>query len=252
MYLFYISLKNSFVYRYSMFFSCLGSILVIYINILLWKSLYKENTEMIQYMIRYTIMSNIIAMIYTPGISDSIGGKVSTGAFVIDLLRPINIFAMSWQTELAKTVSKFIVQGLPVAIIFIPMLYHGVYSNILLVLLALILGHILLVLIYALIGFLAFAIIEIWPLKLLIEDTIRLFAGSFLPIAILPGFLKSIATVLPFRFLYSFPLELLFAKVQGQSILTNYLVLLAWICVFIVLNFIVYRMALRKAVVQGG
>jgi len=250
---FKISLKNSIIYRWSVLFSIIGSVLFIAINLMLWRYLYRNTPNMVSYMTKYTIVSNIIGMFYARGIAGRIGEKVSSGAFVTDLIRPINIFSMSWQMELADICSNLLLRGLPVILVYSYFLIMNPgYYNITAVILAIILGHVLFLLIYALLGFSAFILIEIWPFGRLLDDTIRLLAGGFIPLAILPGFIKSIAYVLPFRFLYSFPLELLFGTADMSLLFENFVILLVWICVFAVLNVIMYSFALRKAVVQGG
>lgn len=253
MYFFGISLKNSIVYRWSVLFSIIGSILFVAINLMLWRFLYRDDADMIAYMTKYTIVSNIIGMFYARGIAGRIGDKVATGAFVTDLIRPINLFTMAWQMELAGICAGLLMKGLPVILVYLPFLIaNGGYYNIPAVLLAVALGHILFVLIYSLLGFSAFILIEIWPFRRLLDDTIRLLAGGFIPLAILPTFVGRIAYALPFRFLYSFPLELLFGKADMSKALENFAVLLVWIVVFGVLNVLMYRQALKKAVVQGG
>lgn len=253
MHFFKITLKNSMVYRWSVLFSITGSILYIAMNIMLWRFLYRDTPDMVSYMTKYTIFSNIIGMFYAGGIAGRIGGKVSSGAFVTDLIRPINIFTMSWQMELAGICSNFLLRGLPVVLVYSPFLIiNSGYYNIPAVLLAIILGHVLFLLIYALLGFSAFILIEIWPFGRLLDDTIRLLAGGFIPLAILPGFIRTIAYALPFRFLYSFPLELLFGTVDTSVLIENFAILMAWIFIFAMLNVVMYRVALRKAVVQGG
>jgi ABC-2 type transport system permease protein len=98
---------------------------------------------MVSYMTKYTIFSNIIEMFYAEGIAGRIGGKVSSGAFVTDLIRPINIFTMSWQMELAGICSNFLLRGLPVVLVYSPFLIiNSGYYNIPAVLFAIILGHI--------------------------------------------------------------------------------------------------------------
>lgn len=250
---FNIAFKSSLVYRYSVVFSIFGSILSIGINILLWRFLYINDVEMVNYMTKYTILSSLISMFYVRGISRRIGNKVSSGEFAIDLIKPINIFTMSWELELADVTSNFILKGLPVIIFYFPLLINTTkYNNIFLFILSLILGHILFLLIYSLLGFSAYILMEIWPFGRLIDDTIRLLSGSFIPIAILPGFLKNIANILPFKFLYSVPLELLFGKISTIQIIENILSIFLWIVVFGILNIIMYKSALKKAIVQGG
>ena len=208
---------------------------------------------MIAYMTKYAIVSSIIAMFHTDGIAYNIGEKVASGDFVIDLIRPLNIFTMSWQMELADIFSGFLFRGLPVIIIYSPLLVMNAnFHNVPLVIFAVMLGHVLFLLIYSLLGFSAFILIEIWPFGRFLDDTIRLLAGGFIPLAILPGFLRSTAYALPFRFLYSFPLELLLGTADTSRLVENFALFFAWICVFAVLNIVMYRLALRKAVVQGG
>lgn len=253
MHFFRISLKNSIVYRWSALFSIIGSILFIAINLMLWRFLYRGDSDMISYMTKYTIVSTIISMFYTRGIASRIGSKVSSGAFVTDLIRPINLFTMSWQMELAGICSTFLMRGLPVILAYLPFLItNSGYYNIFAVLMAVALGHVLCLLIYSLLGFSAFILIEIWPFGRLLDDTIRLFAGGFIPLAILPPFLGAIAYALPFRFLYSFPLELLFGKADMSKVVENFAIMFIWIMIFAVLNIVMYRQALKKAVVQGG
>ena len=253
MHFFRISLKNSIVYRWSVLFSIIGSILFVAINLMLWRYLYRNDADMVSYMTKYTIISNIIAMFYARGIANRIGDKVATGAFVTDLIRPINLFTVSWQMELAGICSSFLMRGLPVILVYLPFLVANAgYYNIPAVFLAIVLGHILFLLIYALLGFSAFILIEIWPFGRLLDDTIRLLAGGFIPIAILPVFLGDIAYVLPFRFLYSFPLELLFGKADMSKMPENFMIQIIWIAIFALLNIFMYKQALKKAVVQGG
>jgi ABC-2 type transport system permease protein len=253
MYFFRIVFKNSLVYRWPIVFSVLGSVFFIAVNLMLWRFLFRNDAVMITYMTRYTILSNIVAMFYTRGIANRIGDKVTSGAFVIDLVRPINFFTMSWQIELANMCSTLLMRGLPVVLIYLPFLIDGsIWHNVPAAILAVGLGHTLFLLIYSLLGFAAFILIEIWPFGRLLDDTIRLFAGGFIPIAFLPNGLKGLANLFPFRFLYSFPLELLLGSAEMSSIINKFSLFFVWVITFAVLNSIMYRLALSKTVVQGG
>lgn len=251
--LFTISIKNKLVYRFDVFFSIVGSVLYIALNIMLWRYLYRDDPHMVDYMTAYTILSSIISMVYARDIAGKIGGKISTGDYVVNLLRPKNFFVMEWQVSLAEITVSLILRGIPIILVFLPTLHANIaYDNLALALVALVLGHILYLLMYSLIGFSAFILIEIWPINRLVNDTSRLLAGSFIPLSIMPGFLQDIARVLPFRFLYSFPLELLLGSFDNRNLLQNYGLLLIWICVFAALDVAMYSIAKYKAVVQGG
>ena len=253
MHFFRVSFKNSFVYRWPVVFSIAGSILYIAICLVLWGFLFKDDPGMVSYMTRYTIFSNIVTMCYARGIHHRIGGKVASGGFVTDLIRPVNLFTMSWEMELSDICANFITRGFPVALVYLPALLDDPgYHNVPLAIIAVALGHILFLLVYSLLGFSAFILIEVWPFGRLLDDTIRLLAGGFIPIALLPPFLGAIARALPFRFLYSFPLELLLGSADAGRIAENFLLSVFWIAAFAAANLLMYRAALRKAVVQGG
>ena len=81
------------VYRWSFLFSIAGSGLYIAINLMLWRFLYRDTPYMVSYMTRYMIISNIIGMFYTRGTAGRIGDKVSSGAFVTDIIGPIKSFS---------------------------------------------------------------------------------------------------------------------------------------------------------------
>jgi ABC-2 type transport system permease protein len=223
------------------------------INLTLWRFLYQGDTAKVLYMTKYTITSHIIAMFYMRGITERIASKVLSGAFVTDLIKPINFFFMSWQMEFASTASMFVLRGLPLIAIYCPfMISDRVYFNIPWAVFAVVLGHVLFSLIYSLLGFSAFILITVWPFTRLLDDTIRLFSGAFIPLSVLPGWLHTAANLLPFRFLYAFPLKLLFENVGVSFIVSEFFVLFGWIGLFAVLNLLMYRFALRNVTVLGG
>jgi ABC-2 type transport system permease protein len=234
-------------------FSIIGSVLAIAINVMLWRYLYGHQQDMLAYMTKYTIIANIISMLYPRGISGKIGNRVYDGSFIIDLMRPVNFFAMVWQQELADICSRFILRGVAVILVYAPLLIQNAgYYNIPQVCIAVVFGHVLFLLIYSLLGFSSFILIEIWPFGRFLDDTIRLLGGGFIPLAILPNGLRFIAEILPFKYVYSFPLKLLFNDLGERENLLNFAVLGIWIIIFSLLNLLMYRFALRKITVQGG
>jgi ABC-2 type transport system permease protein len=252
MYFFVISLKRALAYRWSALFSAAGPVLLIAINVMLWRYLYGRRIDMLVYMTKYTIIANIISILYPDGISERIGSRVRNGSFVIDLMRPVNFFVMAWQQELADICSRLLLKGAVVMLVYAPLLIENAgYYNILQVLIALVLGHVLFLLIYSLPGFSSFVLIEIWPFGRLLDDTIRLLGGGFIPLAILPGGLRFIAEIMPFKYVYSFPLRLLFNDLGDGESLLNFTVLGVWIT-FFHSSISLYRSALRKITVQGG
>lgn len=224
---------------------------MILITVYLWKFLYKGNEEMTLYMIQYTVLSYIIGLFYTKEIAVSFGKKIRDGSLSIDLLRPLNIVVLSWQKEFAGIIANFLMQGFPTICFFMFYLCKIQLGwNTVLGCLAVILGHILYFLIFLLLGLCAIIATDIEFYNRILNDTIQLLAGGFIPLALFPETLRRIADRLPFRFLYSFPIELFLGKDKVEWI--NFAILFFWIIVFLVGTIILYNKLIKKIVVLGG
>lgn len=248
-----ISIRNACAYKWSVIFAAVSSVLSIWVLIYLWKYLYRNDELMISYMVSYTVLANIVSIFYCRGISNRIGDRVKTGTISIDLIKPINFFVMSWQIELGEVFTNFIFKGLPIILVYCKAVFFSTpLYNIAYVVIAVVLGHIIFVLLYSLLGFLAIVLFDIWPFQRLLDDTIRLLGGGFLPLSILPNSLYKICTFLPFHYLYSFPVRLMLEKMDYLEISKGFLVELLWIIVLGLVDIIAYRVLMRKVVIQGG
>jgi ABC-2 type transport system permease protein len=241
-----ISLKSSLLYRKGLFFSFFGSVVFITISLLLWRVLFVNNIGLQSYMTKYAIISNVMGIFHCRKITESISKKITSGEFAADMAMPVSFFAMSWQIELAKICARFILCGVPIILVFLQFLQFGPYFNVGFVLLSVVMGHALSVILYSLIGFSAFILPDVWPLRHIMDDTVRLLAGGFIPLFMLPSPILEIARALPFRFLYSFPLEMLLAPVSPGAIAEGYAVLSLWIAGLAAMNILLSRIALRN------
>ena len=220
---------------------------------MLWRYLYNNDTNMINYMTSYVVISNIISIFYCNGIARRISDRVNNGLIALDLIKPINIFSMCWQLELGQVFSNFIIKGLPIILVYLFVLIRQEsYSNIELFILAIIIGHIIFILLYSLLGFFSIVLFDIWPFQRVLDDTIRFLGGGFLPLSIMPKSLCGVVMYLPFYFLYSFPLDILFNKISSDMIFKYFLIGFLWIIVLSIINIIVYKLLIRRIVVQGG
>ncbi len=253
---FLISFKNSIVYRSSVIFSIIGSIIWMLISMALWTFVYQHDTDQIHYMITYVILSQIIGMFYSGGMSDAIAGKVHSGDFALDLIRPVNFLAIEYNRLLGAICSSILLRGIPVVLVFLPELIRNAQFNsaghVVCAVFAVMLSHFLYIVIYSLIGFMAFTFFEVWPFNRLMNDTIRLLSGSFIPLALFPNWLGTIANILPFRFMYSFPIELLIGEIGWSEILQNFIILCIWLTALGTVLLLTYKRSINKCIVQGG
>jgi ABC-2 type transport system permease protein len=78
------------------------------------------------------------------------------------------------------------------------------------------------------------------------------FSGQVAPLSLLPGAIQSIADALPFRWMLSFPTELLLGQVSMQDALSGFIAQLIWIAVIVLLLRLVWGAAVRRYSAVGG
>lgn len=253
---FWISIKKLLNYKWYVLFSIISIFLTTATIIFLWSYIYRDHEEMRQYMTVYAILSTLLSMVYPGWCSGGIAYKVYKGTFAVDLLRPIHFLKLNFMEIMGEIAAGLIVKGIPAACILFG-LYWRFVKNIrpiyaLLGIGAIFLAFLFYMMLYAAIGFLAFWFYEIWPFVRLMDDTIRFFSGSVIPIALFPSWLLVPMKILPFQYLYSFPIELILKGNQCENIGQNFVTLLVWDAVIAAVMFFVYKRALFRCVVQGG
>ena len=250
-----ISLKNAFTYRSSVLFSIIGSAFNILVLIALWKYIYSYDTEMMNYMILYVIISNTIGMFYSENMCEQIGGKVANGSFALELIRPVNFIYLGYMRMVGNIIANVSMRGIPVMLLFSPLIISNAgmvrWEMLGLFAVVVILGHFLFTILYALIGFMAFICFEVWTFQRLLRDTIRFLSGSFIPIALFPDWLETLSRYLPFRYLYSLPIEILLGETTNE-VFTSIGVMILWILGLLCVMALLYRRAVDAFVVQGG
>ena len=251
-----IAFKNKITYRSAVIFSVIGSIIDIYIKIALWVYLYRQDKGMTEYMVMYTVLSSMIGMFYVNNISNKIGDKIINGTIAIDLLRPMRFLTSSYMQCLGEMLANLLMKGIPILLVFGAYLwkYSGniVYTQVPVAIVAMVLGHILYMQIFMIIGLMAAVFMEIWAFHRIMNDILLFLSGAFIPLSLFPNWLGRLNSYLPFRFLFSFPLELLLGNMDLAAISRNFATLGVWIVFLGVILWGMNRRMMEKLVIQGG
>lgn len=233
-----------------------GSIMEICIKLALWIYLYRNSREMTEYMIMYTVLSNVISLFYLNRIAQLIGDKITDGSITVDLMKPCSFLYANYMQCLGNLAADFLLKGLPIILFFGLFLVR--YADRIIVrqipaaLLAVVMGHFLYMLIFTVIGMSAMVFLEIWAIQRIIRDVIQFLSGSFIPLSLFPVALFRINQFLPFRFLFSFPLELMLNERELSEQMENFSMLSVWLIFFIFLVWWMERRLAEKLIVQGG
>lgn len=253
---FIVAFKSRIIYRNSALFAMAGSIMEIGIKLALWIYLYRDSREMTEYMIMYTVLSNVISLFYLNRIAQLIGDKITDGSITVDLMKPCPFLYANYMQCLGNLAADFLLKGLPIILFFGFFLVR--YADQIIVkqipaaLLAVVMGHFLYMLIFTVIGMSAMVFLEIWAIQRIIRDVIQFLSGSFIPLSLFPDVLFRINQFLPFRFLFSFPLELMLNERKLSEQIENFSVLSVWLIFFIFLVWWMERRLTAKLIIQGG
>jgi ABC-type uncharacterized transport system permease subunit len=69
-----------------------------------------------------------------------------------------------------------------------------------------------------------------------VETIKALAAGFMIPFVLLPESIKNILNIFPFRYIFSFSLELLLGQLSWQAVLFGYFILIVW-CGLLIFTF---------------
>jgi ABC-2 type transport system permease protein len=84
------------------------------------------------------------------------------------------------------------------------------------------------------------------------DSLVFLLAGQVAPTALLPGALSQLATVLPFRYMLGFPVEVLIGQVSGAAMLTGFALQAGWLALALLLSAVLWRAGVKRYSAVGG
>lgn len=184
----------------------------------------------------------------------TVGDAIRSGDMNLTLLRPLSPHFGVLASEVAGKVvyMSFVI---PIAVILAALLHPTFYSSLyngILFLLTLFLSWLLRFLWGYWLAILAFWITRADALLSIQDTLIFLFAGQVAPVVLLPGILHNIAVILPFRYMISFPIEILLGHLLPSELLTGLLYQCGWLLIACVLFVMTWRRGLRHYAAVGG
>lgn len=252
------SFVNNMAFRSNYFFGLLNTIILIFVNISIWKALYGGQTEVKGISFPMVVTNFVIGLSFSNALSVNdfmVANKVHSGQIAMDLLKPINInVAMMFQTmgdNLFRLISYF-VPSLLVSIMFFKILPPISVSILGFVILAVFLGFLILYNISYIISVLSFWFVNIWSFSTIKNVFIGVLTGTMLPLWFMPDWVSSIIKYTPFDVIYFAPIRIYLGQVVLNDIYYVFIKQLVWIAVLFVTGQILWSRGIKKLVVVGG
>ena len=118
--------------------------------------------------------------------------------------------------------------------------------------LSLVLGFLLLFHLNFLLGSLAVVALDIRHISWAYFSLVRFLGGQIVPLWLFPSFLLVIADVLPFKGAYFIPISIYIGKLSGVAAFRALGFQAVWLVILVLLSRLLWGMAHRRLVVQGG
>lgn len=208
-------------------------------------------------MMTYYLFVTAFSIVITPHPEYDTAQQIKDGKITQFIVKPIGYFGYRLAQETAyqtvKTTMLLPAMGLMICLfradLRLPTLTGAQWS---LFLLSSLLAYLILSQLKFLLGISAFWIVEPGGFLEIWNTLVAVMAGRLLPITLLPGWLQSLGTVLPFASLYAFPMRLLLAHATSEEIKLGLTRQLLWLTF---LTFVVrwaWRRGLRDYEAYGG
>ncbi len=204
----------------------------------------------------YYIALTLTATITVSWHSFFVSGDILQGGIVKHLIRPVpymwHIIANNLVEKIIRVIALLAV--LVIAIVVFPQLFTLITSeivNIPLYIASLILAIFMTFTLENMLGFMAFWLEEsneIVRFKFLLESVA---SGVLIPYAFMSDTIRNTLSILPFRYMFAAPVEILLGQLTGPAITNVLLIQSGWIAVLIVINYVMWVKGLKRYAVPG-
>lgn len=254
-----VGIQKELVYRTNFCIGIFSALLLFIVENAIWAAVYQGKAQVGSIsqngILIYTVMTLLLQRLLGGGTEEEIGQDFQSGNIVTSLLSPVHLGARYSMQELGKgllNAGAFLVILIPYCIYNREILSAIRWEDWLWFLSAVVAAYVLFSILNYMLGILIFwshANIGLYMLKL---ACINIFSGMFIPIAFYPNLLQEVCQVLPFSYIYYFPLTILMGEGNRGENICGILIQLVWIMVLLVVCRIMDKRAMRRIVIQGG
>lgn len=252
------SFQNNLAYRVDYFTGVLNTIVMIFVNLAIWKAIYEDETAIggIQFQIlaTYIILSFLLQTCFI--MEDyQIEHKVRSGLISSDLLRPVNFKLYLFSVNIGGLLFRLTLQLLPALVVAVllfqilppfslPMLFYFIIS--------IALGYLVLYGLNFIVWVSAFWFYWTFSLLTIKDALVMVFSGALLPLWFMPKGVMSVIKLTPFESIYFTPLSIYLGQVPVDMIFVSIIGQAIWAVVLFLIGQVLWKAAEKKVVVQGG
>ncbi len=252
------SFMNNLVYRLDFFVGIINTLIMIFVNIAIWKAIYEEEQVLggVQFrvLITYIILAFLMQCIYTME-EYIIESKVRTGFISSDLIKPIDFRLYLFSYNLGTLGFRMIFQLLPMlvmAVFLFKLLPPFSISMTFYFFISAALGFLVLYNLNFLAWISSFWFYWTFSLVTIKDAAIMILSGALLPLWFMPQWMVDFIKYTPFDSIYYTPISIYLGQMPANEITMNLLRQVLWVVILFGIGHVLWRTATRRLVVQGG
>jgi ABC-2 type transport system permease protein len=252
------SFQNNVVYRADYFAGVINTMVMIFVNIAIWKAIYEE--EAVLSGIGFRVITTYIVLSFlmqTMFVMDEylIENKVRSGLIATDLLKPVNFRFYIFSYNIGTLLFRTLMQLLPALILSIFLFKLLPPFSLLMA------GY------FVISAFLAYLVLYnlnfivwvssfwfYWTFSLItIKDALLMvLSGALLPLWFMPSGLSNIIKLTPFDSIYFTPISIYLGQIPVNEILFSLGRQAIWVIILLGVGQLLWNRATKRLVIQGG
>ncbi|HEY0828009.1 MAG TPA: ABC-2 family transporter protein [Bacilli bacterium] len=252
------SFQNNMVYRMDYFAGVINAIVMIFVNISIWKAIYEEEEilEGVQFKIlaTYIVLSFLMQIVYMMD-EYFIEAKVRSGLISSDLLKPIYFRLYVFSYHAGTMIFKLVMQFAP-AIILSIFLFKLLppFSTVMMVcfLLSAALGYLVLYNLNFIVWISSFWFYWTFSLVTIKDAAVMIFSGALIPLWFMPQGLVNFIKLTPFDSIFYTPIRIYLGMVPADEMVSSIIRQVVWVIVLFGIGQVLWKLGTKKLVVQGG
>jgi ABC-2 type transport system permease protein len=252
------SFMNNIAFRGEYFATLINVLVSLFVNIAIWKAIYEEGEVLegvgLGIIVTYVIFGVVLQSIFTME-EYLIERKVKSGIIATDLLKPISFRMSVFSYNLGGMVYRLIMLLIPAFLISI--MFIGIYppfSSFMAAsfLLSVILGYIVLYNLNFIVWVSSFWFYRTFSLVTIKDTLVSILSGAVIPLWFLPQQLVDFIKMTPFESIYYTPITIYLGQIPPGDVGNSIFKQLAWVLVLGAVGNVLWKIAKKKLVVQGG
>lgn len=254
-----INFLSALAFRWPVLLDLARSALRLFVYVALWKALFQGRESLegvtLSQTVTYFVLGAVLGELSRASAGAALGDAIVSGAIATELWKPLRTLWIYAARSLGAAAADVATRAIPMAIVFVALFEPEMPASgaAFLACLALTaLGLALNMLIGIAIGLAAFWTLSSWYLPWFQRALTILFGGVVVPIWFYPGWLERLTEYLPFRFAHFVPLAVYLGEIPLREIPALIAVGLLWVVALAAAVGWLWRIGMRRIVIQGG